>query len=312
MLPLVARVVKRSRRKVPKHFYMVFPLKNIKQLERGVLPGIKGLSASPDIIKKFLGLMGSTNFVLRMPGRETLRLNNLTEVSYTNPKKLMDEGGIATLSRLTGADGNPRSTRYQLLRTGREFFGDSLGPHVTKDPSLAPLYLQLNARGRMEKRQPDKFKGFMRKITSFDATVKWFRDYLLFWAGKDAPSIGRLPNSLFVRAMLYSIRGLSSHYEEEKEWGLQRGRPLKIPEGSLLYVTYFDLPLEWMTQYRKKGKDFLEELGVSGWGADNLADKLNMNLKAMRVLKSSNLASHYRIILLDPIKFKAVAPKVWF
>lgn len=313
MLPLVARVVKRARKKVPKHFYMVFPLKNIKQLERGVLPGVKGLSGGPEIIKRFLGMGRVNNLVLKMPGEKTLQLNNLTEISYNNPQKLLD-GGLATLVRLTN-NKDTHSLRHMLLNRGKGFFGDSLGAYTAKDPSLEPLYVKIK-RQKYQKpglRQPSKFKGFMRKLTSFDAAVRWLRDYLQFWAGaKDASSVGKLPNSIFVRAMFYSVRELISGFKSDKEWTLHRGEPLQVPKGSILYVTYFDLPSEWIKQYKVKGKNFLTEKGILGWPADAIVGKLEMNLKAMRVLKSSNLASRYRIVLLDPIKFKTVETEAWF
>lgn len=312
---LIQRVAARhqARPQTPKHFYLVFPLKNLKALERGVLVGVKGLSASPTILKGMLGMLGR-NLVLRMPGEETVRLNSLSEIDYRSPKKILEKG-LGSLARVNNT--SQEYIRIELLEFGMRFFRRALQPHLAKEPSLMPLFSPSLPTKKRRWRPVDwkKLKGFSRKIRSLEVLARWFKDLVREWTKKRAPkavdALSRLPDALYVKAMVYSIRQATEIYKPEKEWSLERGTPLQIPEGSVLYVTYHDLPPEWLAQYRKNGREFLETLGLKGWDIDDIEDRLKMNLSSLRALKSTNLAGRYKIVLLDPLKFKAVKPGSW-
>jgi len=99
-------------RRDTKKFYVVIPLGNegqglkaAKDLSRGVLDGVQGISETANIIMHWYNI--GRNAILAMDARKLVSLNKLSRVQYENPQYLASNG-LAALYRIW--DKNPETT----------------------------------------------------------------------------------------------------------------------------------------------------------------------------------------------------------
>jgi 8-oxo-dGTP pyrophosphatase MutT (NUDIX family) len=127
----------------PKKFYVVVPISRLdqearlmKDISKGVLDGVQGISGKSAIIMHWYGI--GRNGVIVMDQKKTAALNKLSRIQYKNPDYLSSKG-LAALYRIwdKGAD-NHRGVAHNLVQ-------GMLRRYKTARPKGEPIKKALNA-----------------------------------------------------------------------------------------------------------------------------------------------------------------------
>ena len=207
---------------LPKNFWAVINITNKLEVELGQheLHGVKGISASPTIMKIFLPGRGG---FLRLPGGPTAKLNGLTRVMYNNPDYFISNNFSA----------------WKRVR-GNSNFEDEPGFMELAERCHGPMGYPMNYKVM------NAFKLFLAnetgglKVNTCNEFIKIVTKAIKAWnlacarEGREEEVISDTPQELrmALTALLTSLHRL---YGRENEWIL-KDSILRIPKGSHLGI----------------------------------------------------------------------------
>ena len=205
---------------IPQNFWaaVYFDPRDLDRWERGTLRGIKGISASPEILYEFLSGPGMA--FIRLPGARCVARNKLSRVMYTNPNYLMSKN-MAALQRIIGVN-SPISTLDWLFTRILEqpwesmadfrHYRDQQERDVAHSIEASPINSEV-----------DFLRHFFKTINGYNATDP-----------EESKRIQIAPQDAASR-LHHSLERCAKNYGHENEWILKNNE-LKLVEGSHIGV----------------------------------------------------------------------------
>lgn len=218
----------------PSKFWMVFNLVRhdqsedaAEQLAKQTLTGVRGISASREIVSSMFSTTGNT--ALMMDANQVMRSNHLEMVDYTDPDYLC-RGDMDALYRLLNKGREPRG-RYGLMQNilmrVYRFLKQELDSKV--------YYIEYYG---MESRVASVYKDDGVTINNPDELCRYVYETTMKVAAE--PKVGvadliEMTQQDVTHAVYQTLQYLGATYEDESEW-MVRGDSLTIPSGSTLLI----------------------------------------------------------------------------
>lgn len=218
----------------PSKFWMVFNLiahdqneDAAKQLAAQTLTGVRGISASREIVSSMFSTTGNTT--LMMDADQVMRANHLEMVDYSDPDYLC-RGDMDALYRLLNKGREPRGRfglMQNLLMRAYRFLKQELEHKVH--------YIEYYG---MESRVADVYKADGVTINTPDELCRYVYETTMKVAAD--PKVGvadliEMTQQDVTHAVYSMLAYIGKTYEDESEW-MVRGEALSIPSGSTLLI----------------------------------------------------------------------------
>ena len=223
--------------KAPKEFRLLFHLPNERvpdlgeQLASGVLKGIAGITdAGPVLQLRMLSV--NRNAMLIMPGQETMRLNDLRPIKYSDPESLVADD-MAIAQRIMGRDFDKRKVITRILQEAekgpmkewtRAWQRLDIFPAVEEQMASRPVNSVHDLAEHMFELSKPKVEA------AIERNKEWSSEE---WINERYQPLLNIEN--YVKAIRSGLRGLGKTFVWEGEW-LVADKTLRIPEGSRLII----------------------------------------------------------------------------
>lgn len=299
---------------IPSNFYLVFNFDadrnpdRLKQLAKGKIEGVKGISGSNQIVLEFVPV--GRNAVLKMDGKRVIRDNNLSRVMYDNPHYLMSKD-MNALKRLLNKDlsHDDQSVRKSTISSILDPILRAYSRDYHSPEGKIAMFIK-SYDFEILKETPD------RAINS----IKDLARHLKRVTDKIASDKKReLPFSLsdWERELTKAVQQIADTYKKEAEW-LVKDDVFDVPAGSTLMIGVRDFDEETEELYRewKRRKesgegpeglssDFIRELGRHKYWFEKQYER-------EKAVEDYNLEDRYRIRFIDQNKIKNAAVDLRF
>lgn len=218
----------------PTKFWMVFNLVRhdqsedaAEQLAKQTLTGVRGISASREIVSSMFSTTGNT--ALMMDADQVMRSNHLEMVDYNDPDYLC-RGDMDALYRLLNKDREPRG-RYGLMQN----LLMRVYQFLKKELDAKVYYIEYYG---MESRVASIYKDDGVTLNTPDELCRYVYETTMKVAAE--PKVGvadliEMTQQDVTQAVYSALQYLGATYEDESEW-MVRGDSLTIPSGSTLLI----------------------------------------------------------------------------
>lgn len=222
---------------IPANFWVVLDLglgnlgsnpqffeRSIRDLQAGVLTGVKGISDTGQIVRQF----GYRGAFLRMPGWATVEANRLSRVMYGNPAYLCSKN-LSALFRIWDRQPDTELGRRGVMQNLAQDVIKRLQAIVNSTAGHDLHYYGAESdAGRAWSETPTD-------ISSPEALTRWlFAEFQRSWSENRRNAVNFTEEDIREAVML-ALEGVGRIYQDEGEW-LVKNQTLKIPEGSTLVV----------------------------------------------------------------------------
>lgn len=214
-------------------------LKHLEDLSKGELQGVKGISASKEILTDWW--IHIRNAAIFLKTGDTLRINDLEQIEYNDPDQLC-ANGLRILARLFDKDVSEKYGLSNLVSN----IGNYVLPEINKIDHQLGYFM--NYHGVFNKLSHDIDTNDVLGINTHGDLTNYIWD-----------SLGKLPNyerdailtsmdkEMLRKAIVKGLRRAGSTYESEAEW-MVNGDSLKIPPKSILLL---GIEPDVVDEYRK-------------------------------------------------------------
>lgn len=281
---------------VPSVFFVALPFDpsdeaRMGQFAAGEFLGLRGISASKEIVLEFLGV--AREALLVMPGEALLKANKATRVQYDNPRYLTSKGMWA-LYRLLQKDPDSSSDRYQLMGRLKEYLRAELAKGADTK-GLAQVVDAARLEGRFADGAP---------INTPEELAAWFEAALLATARYDSDKkVVEKGAPHLLKAVLAALGKIGATYKGEGEWVL-KGESLKVPAGSTLVLLRPEVDeVEYEKWREAKG------LGATKWMWQ--ADGFKRWEGIQGAIERYGLRSKYKVKLVSEAQFERTKARLW-
>lgn len=216
----------------PKFFWMVTDITNknfVEQLSKRKLEGVQGISDSKLIITRFLGAGAEHNTVVVLPAKETIKLNSLSQVEYTNPDYFFADG----MKNLFRVFSYAESITQQLH-----------SPFYGKFEDLVEIFDMY----------PDELVQALEQSRNDINSVSDYAEFLLNFAKEHNDNdhdLSRISPLRIEKLLRDEWDNLMDFYSTEGEW-IVKDETLRIPHNSKLIIA---VPDYGSISFNKKAKD---------------------------------------------------------
>ena len=295
---------------VPKHFWLVTDIdpnrpENSQQLVAGELHGVKGISASKQILIEFLGI--ARNAVLIMPAKKFLEVNNVSRVMYENPHYLVSKN-LAAIFRLSNKSQDQDydwATVSELLMDYMKLAQKQM--KLSEDFGTIMYYVDYGTLS------PTWFGKIFMETKPHINTVKelsaWFKNTSIEVATQRSKSLTENAKSVEVgewqQLLFAALTRLGKVYKSESEW-LVKDDSLTIPQGSTLLVELDTMPKD----ISDEAKEIYNNPDSAGIIMGRTRDEIKQ-LGFIDYVKSLNLDQRYNFKFISKKKFDAYRSKLW-
>lgn len=231
---------------IPDNFYLVIEFDpedgdRMKQLGRGKLEGIGGISGSNVIVLKFMPR--GRKAVLKMDGRKIIKKNDISKVNYDNPHYLMSNDMWALKRLLNVGDASKPKIRRGIIENIMMKFYVKHNKDHHSDGGKVLFWIKSREREfyqQVAKEKIDSVKDLARRIHS---TIEGYFDAELPFSLRD-----------WMRVVREGVEYIGENYADEQEW-IIKSETLKVPVGSTLMLDTAQVEGELKELY-EKWKDF--------------------------------------------------------
>ena len=281
---------------IPQNFWMAFDLSprddhfqaTISQLKAGALQGVKGVSASGEILLDFLAV--ARNSFLRMPGYATVEANKMTRVMYDNPDYLLSND-MAPLYRIFNQNPERDWSRGECMFRIMEYVCRAMRD-INADAFYAMEYVAAWQRvGRAFGQSGKKIKGLHDFIDWTHAAVQ-----RALQTDFTDPKRAVIPAQDWIDAVRSGFHAFHKTYGSENEWQL-KDSTLRIPEGSSLVIGLEQGEIEAHAKWETSTD--LEREQAKFFGNHRTAERVKALMQAMDALQDDGRYT-VKIINLTP------------
>ena len=251
----------------------------IKDLENGVVTGIKGISDTGQIVRQF----GYRGAFLRMPGMETVELNRLSRVLYGNPDYLCSKN-LAALFRIwdhkpdteLGRNGVMHNIAIEVIKRLKDEINATAGHDLH-------YYGAESDAGRAWSVAPVD-------ISSPQALSRWlYAEFARSWGLHRNNGINFTQADIH-EAVQKALAGIGRIYQDEGEWLVKNGL-LRIPHSSTLVVgldslTAYKKALAWFENLTDEERSYEQGRATPSW---DYRDYLRAKALSEGILRLRNL-----------------------
>jgi hypothetical protein len=294
-------------------------LDKAKDVVRGKLTGLSGISDSKGIVLNWLGV--GRNALLVMPGDDAAKLNKLTRVLYDNPEYMVSND-FAALYRLWDKKRGGVSGDHGMMQN----LVDYVRPALSRVPSKAAATvayaiergdLSSSKFGSLYRAQSPKIGSiadaarFMRRAAIEIAEGARYANYV-----KEARAVTL---DEWAKALREGLKAAGAIYRDEGEW-IVKGDSFQIPESSKLVILRPKMiTMPYINAYMAGGKQAMFDLGKkNGEYKENLAQIFGewdgfpgegVNWKAfadtLEVIKETGIDKRYDLRFVNHQQFDA-------
>jgi len=277
---------------VPKWFYVVSKKDYLGKIGSMKLDGIQGISSSVDIINKWFDIR---DVMIVMPGDELIKMNNLQQINYTDPDKLVSNNFkmIIRLKQLYNSETPEKIITHGILQNstaqienGSNYIKKHKFVEQQKDRYSLMTYLKRNSWSISKYVYNQIKNGYViNNMTDFNKVVYdgINSDYVEEETISNVP-YGRTPYakkdidySQLEKILKSCVYYIGNVFKKESEWIIE-DKILRVPRGSKLVIKHD------VGNYGKKRYD------SPGLSSDKLEEVFN---------QYPDLRRNYEVILVD-------------
>lgn len=299
----------------PRKFWLVFDLphsnraydrqradehvKTLQGISQGHLVGVRGISASREIITGFLAV--ARNAALVMDGSEVMRINDLERIAYEDPHYLV---------------ANNMSALYRIWQKSQDGWG-----HQGMMQNLMEYVIRCLKALDLRLYNDLKYYGFQTKVGDVwkehaeagqtISTLDQLRDFIIAAIHEAAGKKGRWTDHLsdmfedmkpeiIDQAIEKALSTVAHVYNDEGEW-IVRSPQFRIPEGSTLLIVVHKEDLNRFDEWKRNGEP--EQFGF-------LQDRMETLDQLLNTIHEYDLEKRYRIRFVDAHQFNTVRASV--
>jgi hypothetical protein len=278
----------------------------LRNLGKGELPGLTGISASGNPVFHWLGV--ARDALLEMPAKQVMDDNKITRIMYDNPHYLLQDN-LAALKRIFNQRDAARAANRLM-----GYFNTHATKHA-KSKAMGHLAYQMNYYGAWDK-MSDSWVN--KKRTTVKSFVKWIRfawDKFVDWkhGGRAAWNLPKdakqwmkdVKDKEIEDILLMALSEVGKVYGDEAEWNITSDK-FKIPRGSKLVILRSHIPDQARKDVEKEKK-----LGgtLKGPATYNWEDTIEKDDRLLATVKKYKLDSRYKVVYVDRKKFDATRAK---
>lgn len=275
----------------PKKFWLVLRIgsdhdeETAPQLANGTLTGLKGISASREIVGDFLHTSG--NACLVMNPEKVLSDNDLEMIDYHDPEYLLSRN-MKTMHRLF----NKKMDKYGTQQVLQNIFGEFA--KYIRDLKH-PEYHTYDYYGFPSKLS---YAHNGETIRSVDALVSFFEKAFNEVKNKERLYDMDISSDIIKSGLIYSVLRTAQWYESESEW-IVNSETFNVPFGSILLIIKPDFVEQYYDAW--KSGEFDASWNPNRWrliSFDYIMDQI----------KKYDLDQKYKIRFISEEKFASVIP----
>lgn len=295
---------------IPKKFWLVFRLPFgdvmderqaqrehdlLQQLERGRLKGVKGISATREIILNFMGV--GRNALLVMDGPALVRQNKLSRLMYDNPHYLLSNN-MAVIYRLFQQNPKDKWAGSQVIQNIGEYLKRAAKEHAELR-GIMEYYGSASRCGYYYEKNPKQINN-LKDLTDFFYTALT-TVHEEFHNNKLKEKLTKIDLNKYLVAALGTVAEV---YGDEAEWIIKNDE-LVVPDNSHLIISVHKKWLALLEEYQAHMRS-----GKKPWQFHSPYEGVEYVQSLFQTLSEYNFDTRYRVRFIDTDKYESMRSKV--
>jgi len=275
-------------------------LKQLNDISRGVLEGVKGISDSKEIVTGWW--MVARNAVVSMDASKVIQVNDVEKIYYDDPDHLCQDG-FRLLYRIW--DKKPDETKKWdgMMQNLIQYFVSGLKNLPNGEGTYAASQLEyIGFRSKAEEHWHHRNSG----VNDLQSAAHWIYNLATTggkeWENKEIAE--RLTSEMVLSALTAALKHVGRIYQDESEW-LVHSPEFHIPSGSSLLVGTSMKAAAAYQQWKTDPNSVEGAMSPLGMPM-SLGYALERHDELMKSIDKYHLRDHYKIAFVDETRFGEV------